>query len=493
MNLLLTTPASADAERETTRGYVVGAPDYMPWPTEIRVENGQVIVRRPVDDSGCICLPWEVPAYGRLFLATATLVERPTAYLLPVEIARGRVNLLRNQAAEWQMGGLVLPAEMAERVRTASLGFAHAVCRQETPGEAGTVAADAIQNAVNAGEELVGIYVHQVFETRRQRQGRLPTAWSVGLNGPPPNPEQTELFKKTFNCVRIPFPWSAIEGAEGDYQWDSVDALVQWAKDNELPIIAGPLIDFSPKGMPAWLEHWNGDLQGLANYLYDYVENALRRYKTDIRIWQITAGSNCASVLGLGEDRLLWLTLQLLEMARQIDGELHLIVGISQPWGEYLAWEERTYSPFVFADTLLRSKAQLGCFDLELVMGATPRGSYLRDTLEISRLLDLYALLGLPLRVTLACPSSTEPDALAPDYQIRGRGAGPDWSPDRQAEWARLVAALAGCKPMVEGVSWSHWTDVAPHIFPNCGLIDAQHNAKSALVELERIREGFLQ
>jgi hypothetical protein len=492
MNFLLTAPASAEAQRETARGYVVGAPDYMPWPTEVRVADGQVIVRRPVDDSGCICLPWEVPSQGRLLLSTATLVERPNAYLLAVELARGRINLLRNQTAEWQMGGLVLPDELAERVRQASLQFAHAVCRQETPSDADSVAADAIRHAIEASDDLVRTYTQQVFATRQQRQGRLPTAWTVALNGPPPDDRQTTLLKRTFNGVRIPFPWPAIEAAEGEYRWDDIDALVQWAKDNQLPMIAGPLIDFSPHGMPAWLDQWKGELQGLANFLYDYVENALRRYKADIRIWQITAGSNCAAVLGLGEDRLLWLTLQLLEMARQIDNELQLAVGIAQPWGEYLAWEERTYSPFVFADTLLRSKAQLGCFDLEVVMGATPRGSYLRDILEISRLLDLYALLGLPLRITLGCPSMGEADPLAPDYRVPPRGAGTVWSPAQQAQWTREVAALAGCKPMVEGVSWSHWTDGAPHIFPHCGLLDAKHHVKPALVELERIRKEFL-
>jgi hypothetical protein len=492
MSFQLAAPPSEQVAREVVRGYVVGAPDYMPWPTEVQVADSELIIRRPVDDSGCICLPWEVAPHGRLLLSTATLVERPNAYLLTVELARGRVNLLRNQAADWQMGGLVLDSQLAERLHRASVGFAHAVCRQETPTEADRVAGEAIVNAVQASGDLVQCYVEQVFATRLQRHGRLPTAWSVGLNGPVPDEAQTALLKQTFNAVRIPFLWSAIESAEGKYSWDGIDALVNWAKANQMHIIAGPLIDFSAKAMPPWLEQWTGDLQSLANYLYDYVETALRRYKADIRIWEITAGSNCASVLGLGEDRLLWITLQLLEMARQVDNELYLMVGIAQPWGEYLAWEERTYSPFVFADTLLRSKAQLTCFDLELVMGMTPRGSYLRDTLEISRLLDLYALLGLPLRVTLSCPSGTQADNLAPDYQVEIRGTKPDWSLEQQAHWARQVAALAGCKPVVEGVSWSHWTDAAPHIFPHCGLLDADGNAKPALVELQRIRDAYL-
>jgi hypothetical protein len=492
MNFQLTKTPAPEAAREIARGYVVGAPDYMPWPTEIQVAERDVIVRRPVDDSGCICVPWEVPSRGRLLLSTATLIERQSPYSIAVELARGRVNLLRNQTADWQMGGLTLTPELAEQVRQASLAFARAVCSQEASAEAGPLAETAIQHALETGQDLVQSYVEQVFETRQQRQGRLPTAFSVGLNGPPPDAEQTALLKKTFNCVRIPVPWGLIEATEGTYTWDRVDALMQWAKGNEFPIIAGPLVDFSPHGVPQWLEKWNGDLQSLANFLYDYVESCLRRYNTDVRIWQITAGSNCSSILSLGEDRLLWLTLQLLEMARQVDPELHLIVGIAQPWGEYLAWEERTYSPFVFADTLLRSKAQVTCLDVELVMGVSPRGSYLRDLMEMSRLMDLYALLGLPLRVTLGCPSDVVPDPQAPDYVTQTRGAGPEWSANLQASWVKQVASLAACKPYVEGVSWSHWTDAAPHIFPHSGLLSATNAPKPALEELQRIREQHI-
>jgi hypothetical protein len=492
MNFLLTGSASTEAAREMARGYVVGAPDYMPWPTEIQVANGQVVVRRPVDDSGCICLPWRVPSHGLLLLSTATLIERPDPYLMGVELARGRVNILRNQAADWQMGGLSLGPELTNRIQESSIAFAHAVCRQDAATEAGELADTAIQQAIDAGQALVQTYVDQVFETRQQRQGRLATAWTVGLNGPVPNAEQTALIKKTFNCVRIPFPWSQIEATEGTYTWDQIDDLMQWARTNDLPVIAGPLVDFSPRGVPTWLEKWNGDLQSLANFLYDYVETALRRYNAQIRIWQITAGSNCSSILSLGEDRLLWLTLQLLEMARQVDNELHLIVGIAQPWGEYLAWEERTYSPFVFADTLLRSKAQITCLDLELVMGVTARGSYLRDTLEISRLMDLYALLGLPLRVTLGCPSASTADPHAPDYEIQARGAGPEWSPELQAAWGRQIGTLAACKPFVEGVSWTHWTDAEPHVFPHTGLLDTGNVAKPVLAEIQKVREQHL-
>ena len=134
-----------------------------------------------------------------------------------------------------------------------------------------------------------------------------------------------------------------------------------------------------------------------------------RRYRHRIRRWQLTAASNSASVLSLTEDELLGLTYRLAEAARQIDPTLEIVVGVAQPWGEYMATVERTHSPFVFADTLIRSGMNLAALDVELVMGSSLRGSYCRDLLEASRLLDLYALLGVPLRVTLATPARPPP------------------------------------------------------------------------------------
>ena len=117
-----------------------------------------------------------------------------------------------------------------------------------------------------------------------------------------------------------------------------------------------------------------------------YVEAAVRRYRGRIRRWQLTAASNSATLLSLGEDELLLLTVRMAEAARQVDPALEVIVGLAQPWGEYMAVEERNHSPFIFADTLIRSGLTLAALDVELVMGVTPRGSYCRDLLDTSRL-----------------------------------------------------------------------------------------------------------
>jgi hypothetical protein len=188
------------------------------------------------------------------------------------------------------------------------------------------------------------------------------------------------------------------------------------------------------------------------------------------------------------------LTARLAEAAWQIDPELELVIGVSQPWGEYMARAEHTYSPFVFADTLIRAGLKLAALDVEWVMGVTPRGSYCRDLLEASRVLDMYAMLGCPLQVTLGYPSSTAADSVAEAALSVGAGHWLDgYTLEAQAGWAADFAALAASKPFVRSVFWCHLNDAEAHQFPNCGLLDSSGKAKPALGRLRELREAHLR
>jgi hypothetical protein len=431
-----------------------------------------------------------VDTYGRLTIATATLIERQAPYQLLVELARGKVNQARCQLADWEASGLIVTPELAEKMLLTNRTFARTV---SVPESAGSQAAPTLAAAVDASEALVQAYINQVFQARHQRHGKLDTSWGCRLGPELPSPEQTRQLRQTFKSVRILFSWSDVEPEESVHNWEPYDAVLRWAKDNQFDVTAGPLIDFSRGRLPQWLWLWEKDPQRLAGFLAGYVETVVRRYCQDIQIWQVTAASNWASILSLEEDELLWLTLRLLEVARQVDGNLQLVVGIAQPWGEYLASDDRAHSPFVFADTLLRSGPNLAALDLEFISGLWPRGSYPRDLLEASRLLDLYAILGLPLRVTLGCPSGLQPDPQAdPVYQVQSLGKDTEWSPETQAAWAKRYGSLILCKPFVHAIDWVHFTDAAPHQFANCGLLDAQQKPKPVLAQLQTLRREHL-
>ena len=493
MTFLLPSGLPADAARELERACVAGGPDAMPWPTEARVEPDRLTVRRPVEDSGTLVTPWDVEDAGRLMTSTATLMERPAPYQLQIEMARGKVNQVRCQTADWRAGGLQMPEPLLKEIHELSCLFGRAVI-QAPSEQAGTMAQEALTRAYRAAEELVRTYLDQVYQIRHVRSERLETSFGCRLGGRAPQGEAADEIVRACNSVCVPLSWHAAEPTRDHFAWKDHDAALEWAEGRGLEVSAGPLLDFSSSRLPGWLWNHERDLSALSRAMCRYVEAAVRRYRHRVRRWQVTAASNSASVLSLSEDELLLLTVRACEAARQVDPALELIVGIAQPWGEYMAAEDRNHSPFLFADTLIRSGLSLSALDVELVMGVTPRGSYCRDLLDVSRLLDMYALLTVPLRVTLGYPSAPGGDPHAdPDLRVAAghwRGA---VSPAVQAAWAEAFAALAVGKPYVQGVHWCDAGDAEPHQFPHAGLIDGQGRAKPALEPLRAIREKHLR
>jgi hypothetical protein len=506
MTFQLPTGLAAEARRELERTCMAGGPDNMPWPTELHFTADLLSVQRPVEESGYVVAPWAIHRFGLLMGTSATLIERPRPYHLLTELARGKVNQVRCQASDWRTGGLQLDAALEDQLHQASTAFGHALTGPTEDRDAN--AQSALDHAYTAADHLVRAYLQQVLQIRHQRQARLDTALACRLGTALPAESLAQPIKTAFNTAVLPLSWGTVETEQGTYRWDDADALVGWAERQGLEITAGPLVDFSSAQLPAWLWLWERDLPSLATFMCRFVEAAVRHFRGKVHRWQVTAGSNCANCLSLTEDNLLQLTWRLAEAARQAASDIELMVGIAQPWGEYMALAERTHSPFIFADTLIRSGLNLAALDLEVVMGVEPRGSYCRDLLELSRLLDLYALLGVPLRVTLGYPSGGQPD-LEADPEVRvGGGA---WTPGRtapppsstaardaftgaaQTDWAGAFAALAVCKPYVQGVQWAHLSDAEPHQFPHCGLFERSGTPKPALQRLRELREQHLR
>jgi hypothetical protein len=486
----------SEAVRDLERTCLAGGPDNMPYPTELHFSGNTLLLTRDVDDSGHLLAPWPIEGFGQLMGSSATLTERPTPYHLLVELARGKVNQVRCQAADWQSGGVHLPDDLLARIHEASLTFGRAVCSDD-PRATESLAQRALVLGYQAGLDLASAYRTQTFQMRHQYQGqseRLDTILSTRLTSAATEEPLASRLRDSFNRVTLPLAWHAVEGDETVYRWDEFDRLLVWAEANEFDVTAGPLIDFSSSQLPAWLWLWERDVPSTATFMCRFVEAAVRRYRSRIRRWHLTAASNWASVLSLSEDELMGLTFRLGETARQVDPSLELIIGVSQPWGEYMAVQERTYSPFIFADNLIRSGLNLSALDVEVVMGVTSRGSYCRDQLELSRLLDLYALLGVPLQVTLGYPAVGTLDPLADPELATGAGF---WrrpvSTEVQAEWAEQFGSLALSKQYVQAVHWVHFTDSEPHIFPWCGLVDAQGKPRPALAALEGLRQRHLR
>ena len=460
--------------------------------TRTDLSGDRLALRRDQDQSGFVSAPWEIVGAGRLMGNTSTLMEQPALYRLLLELARGKVNQVRSQSADWQSGGLVIHPAVAEQIRAATMAFGKAIL-QTNAAEAERMAQNVLTQAYATAEALVALYIEQILAYRLEQQNQINTVFACRLADIPADAWDAD-YRLTFGAVGIPLNWRTTEPQEAQYMWDAPDRILNWALSHNLAVSAGPLIDFSRGGVPEWLHTWEGDLPSLASFMCDYIETTVSRYRDRIRRWVICTGSNCCSSLGLSEDDLMRLTARLAEAAWGIDPNLEVVVGLGQPWGEYLASTNFEYSPFVFADTLLRAGLPLAGFELEWHMGTSPRGTFCRDPLEASRLVDMFGVLGCPLQVALSYPSSSDRDPRAePEETVGKAGWWHGITALAQAEWAETFAALALAKGNVVGVFWDHLSDSLPHRYPNCGLIDTMGNKKPSFDRLRILRETHLR
>src|SRR5262249_8790305 len=203
-----------------------------------------------------------------------------------------------------------IPAELDDAITNASLAFGRTVTQPDAR-QANEHAQQALTLAYEAAHQLVLAYIDQVFEIRHQRQPQLDTAFGCTLESATLEGDAASRFVRACNSAVLPLTWKDVEPTEGHCVWDTQDALLGWAETNGLSVTAGPLIDMSAARLPDWLWLYERDLSGLARFMTAYVESAVRRYSRRIRRWQLTNAGNYGSVLGLGEDELLWLTVRL--------------------------------------------------------------------------------------------------------------------------------------------------------------------------------------
>ena len=485
---------------EVYRGYLTGS-DGRVFPTRIEVEDSIVGCRRTTSESCKFHVAFPVRDFGRPFVSTASLPEREQPYVLVVELARGKIVQVRNQASAWELAGMQIPAAFAAASRAAHRAFAHAATSQGDPEAATQLAIEALHHAFRAAEILTQGYSTQALAGRLQRYGSLPASVGCELQGAIPHPDANELFTAAFNSATISAPWRSIEAIEGEYNWDAIDRQLEWCEQHgpqtrqdgnktpqdkgdqpKLLVRGGPLIDLGPDGLPAWLARWEHDVFNLRSFVCDFVETAISRYVGRIRIWEVVARANSGGALMLNEENRLMLTASVLGVAKQIDEEAQLIIRVDQPWGDYQSRGQHRLSPLQFVDAIHRSGVGLAGVNLELAMGYLPRGSSRRDLMEISRLIDSWSVLNLPIHVTLACPSSGDDDPLSyPDWEVDSRLWPTECAENSQAECLDQVMELLLAKPSVAGVFLSHFSDAEPHQFPFAGVLRADGTPKSAL------------
>ncbi|HEY2841778.1 MAG TPA: endo-1,4-beta-xylanase [Pirellulales bacterium] len=488
----LVAPPNRVSPDAVQRAYML-ASDQIPWVTRTSMQDGVLSVSRNESDSGCLCFPLAVEGRGEVALTTGTLVERFQPYNLLVELARGKILQIRNQIWDWQGIGLRPKEAQLAVLRQAQNHLAAAVTSQHDPAAAAGHAELAIRAALDVCDLLASRYAGKIIAARRQRAPQLPTLLGVDLGHRPIKADLLRRVRHAFNAAAVPLAWREVEMQEGAYRWDVYDRQIDWCRASKLQVVAGPCVQFDNRGLPDWLAIWQGDFDNLTSFVSDYVETVVHRYRGKVDVWQCASRVNTGEVLGLGAEDRLRLAARACEITRRIDPKTPVIIRFDQPWGEYMGREECDVSPIHYADILVRSGIELSGIGLDWNIGYWPDGSYLRDPLQCSRLIDRWAVLGLPLWIFLTLPSGQGPDRRA---YGRGRPVGgvqPEgWTPATQRKWLREFAPLLVAKPAVQGIIYNQLRDSRSHELPHGGLFGRDDAPKPALGTMARLRRKYL-
>jgi hypothetical protein len=487
-------PSSDPAQRASDyrKAYVTGL-DRTPGRVGVELRNGLMTCIRDTTESGRLFVPWPIEGHGSPIVGTATLSERPAPYVLAVELARGKLNDLRNQLADWLQMGLRSTPELERALDEARRAFIRAATSSNQPEASLAAARDAIRMASDAGDLLIEAYTNQVFHSRLATTSRLPTHLGCVLDGDRQGIPSALEWTRTFNAAQAGTSWRQVAPSEGQYRWEMLDAQLAWCRRNRLAIEAGPLIEFRKGALPDWLWLWEGDAETIGGLMADYVRQAVSRYKGKVPLWHVVHRAGGGEMLGLSEEDQVRIAARAVQVAHQADPTAQVTIGVDRPWAEWMGSSHFQLGPLHLCDYLLRADLGISGITLEIAPGYSPPGSHIRDLFEFSRLLDLYSLLNVPLHLWLVMPSGDGPDPEA-EPGIRVESAQWPSPPDEamQANWGARWIALAIAKPFVRTVTWLQAGDGMPHTYPHGGLIRADQVAKPLVPWLQSVRAETL-
>ncbi|MCP4194116.1 MAG: hypothetical protein GY768_26195 [Planctomycetaceae bacterium] len=378
--------------------YMVGS-DGVPWESRVEVEGNRLVVTRDTAESGRLVMLWHVEGHGELALATSTLSPGDCHYFLPLELARGCLARLQSQLNTAEVRGFRFSDSSRQLLRRAMRHFVNASLAkndlERSSDEAHASLADALTLTSLMGQN------EQVTAMPESRKGST-AVWGAVVHDPSEAVRVASLERSLPNVVLIKRTWCDLEINPGEWVWDPLDEMVESLSADRFRVGCGPLLTLDRNGIPDWLYLWENDVEAIQSYVIAYVRRVAARYAGRFRFWLCAAGTNIDAALGLSEEQRLRLTVDVLENVRQTDRRTPILVGVKQPWGEYLGRASQDLTPFQFVDILVRGDLGLSAIALQIQIDSCPGCTLPRDLLAFNQMIDLWSQLGLPLVIFLS-------------------------------------------------------------------------------------------
>jgi hypothetical protein len=479
-------------EPDYRKAYITGL-DRTPGRLAVELKNGVMTCVRESTESGRLFVPWPIEGYGMPLVGTATLAERPAPYTLAVELARGKLNDIRNQLSDWLQLGLRSTPELEKTIAEAQKAFVVAATSADRTQECLEAAQASLNAATSAGDLLMDAYTSQILQSRLSSTSRLPTHLGCAIEETPQKASAALDWAGCFNMIQARVPWREIAPSEGQYRWEGLDSMLSWGRKAGLAIEVGPLVEFRYGALPDWLSLWEGDSETISGLVAEFIQQIVQRYRGRVPLWHLVHRPASGDILGLTEEEQIRITARAIQVARQADPGAQLAIGVDRPWADWMGSSHFQLGPLHVCDYLLRADLGLSAIAIEVAPGFSAPGSHIRDLFEFSKLLDLYSLLNVPLCIWMALPSAAGPDPLADKtVQVEAQQWPASLDENLQAAWGAKWLALAVAKPFVRTACWQQSSDAVPHLYPHAGLLRPNQTAKPLLSWMRLLRKETL-
>lgn len=459
----------------------LGGPGDIAIPGEVSIKDGHILCRTRATHAVSLCLQHDAGRMGRIMLQTCLLPGRHRPYELVVELARHRIKQFIAKSEEWQMFDLSPEHGAIRRWEKARQLFSSAV-RSDDRVRAAQAAQQALEMGIDATERLAMAHADTLLHLRFGSRPASSRTLGVRVNPQRHSQPLREIVKRDFDLLILPLRWNELEVEEGRYNWEPIDRWVSWATSENIPIVLGPLLDFSRRALPKWMYVWQHDYNTCRDLVYEQVEKVVQRYRTAVSIWNIASGLNVNDNFRFTPEQMFDLARMANLIARQARKGARSMLEIAQPFGEHGAHSPNSVPPVTFIERAIQEGIRLDCVGVQLMFGQHDHGRASRDLMQVSDVLDRFSLLETPVVVS----AFGVPDRLRDE---KGGWWRTPWTPEVQSRWTARVFAAALSKPFVETLVWNDLYDHRGADLPGGGLVSEEGRSKPVLQRLVSTRK----
>lgn len=473
--------------------YCIGSDD-VPLRAELDFADGSIRCQKKAAGPAGLVVLWPVEGVGQVLLETVRVVERDRPYVLTVELARGRLMRINSKLEDWGILEHENAAGVAEQLDSARDTLIRAL-QADNPAEAFAIGDEALRLAVVASERLTRLHADLFLSRRKQAGGFSRQVFGSTVHLDKPSELSCGRLKEAFDFAVIPFVWRDIEPTEQNFKWDVLDAWVETLANLNVPMHGAPLLTFSEAHVPDWLYIWEHDFDTIRDLSFEHARRIINRYGRHIQTWHVVSGLHANTCFAFNFEQLMELTRMTTALARQLAPRGTTVLDLVAPWGEYYARNQRTIPPLLYADMAVQSGINFDAFGLQFCFGAGIDGMYLRDSFEISSMLDQFLKFSKPVRISaMQVPSSATLSKADVEERRRPAITGgmwrQPWSESVQADWLSEFLDIALSKPFVESVAWQGLADHVKLAVPNGGLLRADLAPKAAFTRMAEVRSS---